>query len=280
MIQQVITSGWEDYELLATGDGLRTERFGEHIITRAEPNVLWAGGKASSHPAVAVFQAGEWKVTHELKKWKVTWKECTFNLKLTPFRHVGIFPEQAANWQWLGTKISNAIASGRTVRVLNLFAYTGGASMVSALAGAEVCHVDASKGVVQWASENARASGVPADRIRWIVDDVRKFVAREVKRGAKYDLILLDPPVFGRGTKGEVWRLEEDLASLLKSVAQLYSAEPLGFLLNFYATEVYPEAIARMAQQIMPSFQLELAELCLSESKSEALFQTGYIVRA
>ena len=278
-MKQIITPAWEAYELLKTGDGERIERFGEYVLSRPEQTALW-GLVGSTPKTAATFQSGEWRMHKEIDFWNIKWRDITFTLKLTPFRHVGIFPEQASNWEWLQEKVKVAGASGKKVRVLNLFGYTGGASIAAALAGAEVCHVDASKGAVHWASENARASEVPNDRIRWIVEDARKFVAREVRRGSVYDVVLLDPPVFGRGNQGEVWRLEEDLRPLLQDISRLFSKEPVAFLLNFYATEVYPESIARMVREVIPQFTLDLAELCLAESDGENILQTGYLLRS
>ncbi len=281
-LETIIAQNWSDYELLQSGDGRRLERFGQNIISRPESNALWhitehhAGWKT----AQGIFEQGEWTREPSAKGWNMKWQGVEFALKPTPFRHVGIFPEQSANWEWLTKIIQDSVKKGVKPRVLNLFAYTGGASIAAALAGADVCHVDASKGVVHWASENSRASKVASESIRWIVDDVRKFIAREIRRGNTYDIILLDPPVFGRGSQGEIWRLEEHLPLLLSDLGQIFSEKPLGFLLNFYATEIYPEAIFRLTQSIVTQLPLSLYSLCLEESVSKNLLQTGYLVRS
>jgi len=281
LLETITAKNWEGYELIQAGEGRRLERFGDQIIERPEPNALWQISEYDSRwqEVSASFKEGEW--SREIAEdWSIAWKGVKFDLKTTPFRHVGVFPEQSANWEWLTELVGKAVVAGKKPKVLNLFAYTGGASVAAALAGAQVCHADASKGVVHWASENARHSKAAPESTRWIVDDVRKFVSREVRRGNTYDIILLDPPVFGRGRQGEVWRLEEDLPELLSDLSQLFTGEPLGFLLNFYATEVYPESILRLAESYITQLPLKLSSLCLEESKTKKLLQTGYTVRS
>jgi 23S rRNA (cytosine1962-C5)-methyltransferase len=280
-MKTIITPAWADYELLQTGDGRRLERFGKHLVSRPETSVLWnvSDPRPEWHETDAVFEGGEWVRDRVSEDWTVTYEGVTLRLRPTPFRHVGIFPEQAANWSWLRQKVAEIVAKGRKPRVLNLFAYTGGASIAAALSGAEVTHVDASKGSVFWASENARLSGLSEKAIRWIVDDVPKFIAREVRRGATYDIILLDPPTFGRGSKGEIWRLADHLPALLEDVGALMP-EPKGLLLNFYATELYPESVLRLAQEHISGLDLELATLSLAENDGKSLLQTGYLVRS
>jgi 23S rRNA (cytosine1962-C5)-methyltransferase len=272
----------EGYELLDSGNGLRLERFGQHTVVRPDPSVLWDPA-SPKHPAWinpdAQFTDTEnekWRLRKPQLQdgWEVNLLDFRMLIKPTPFRHVGLFPEQAANWEWL-----QKVCRGGKAKVLNLFGYTGAASIAAAKAGALVTHVDSSKGTVYWASENAKRSKV--ENIRWIVDDVQKFVAREVRRGAKYDVIILDPPVFGRGAKGEIWRLEEDLPELLMTLNQLLSEKPAGFLLNFYATTLYPESMLRLTEQALKGMiPVELQSLCLQETESGKLLQSGYSVRS
>ncbi len=283
----LIVAPSEAYELIDSGNGLRLERFGQHTVVRPDPSVLWKP-TTPSHPAwinpdlTFMDVDGErWRLRKpEYEKgWEVVFEGAKAMVKPTPFRHVGVFPEQAANWEWIKGSVRKV--KGAKPKVLNLFGYTGVSSIVAAKAGALVTHVDSSKGTVFWASDNAKRSGI-TEGIRWIVDDVQKFVSRELRRGAKYDLIIMDPPVFGRGAKGEIWRIEDDLAQLLSDVRQLLSPEPIGLVLNFYATALYPEAIARLAEQAMQGMagELRLYSLCLSESESGKLLQSGYTLRS
>lgn len=283
----IITPPTEGYELIDTGNGLRLERFGQHTVVRPDSSVLWKPTNPQ-HPAwinpdarFAEEAEGHWVLRKPglREGWEARFGAARVLVKPTAFRHVGVFPEQAANWDWLEGRIQD---TKKPVKVLNLFGYTGIASVVAAAAGAQVTHVDASKGTVFWASENARRSGLGEKGIRWIVDDVQKFVARELRRGTSYDLIIMDPPVFGRGSKGEIWRLEDNLAELLGAVQRLFTKEPLGFLLNFYATPLYPEALLRLVQDtvgtVVPG--CALASLCVTESESKKPFQCGFSVRS
>jgi len=277
-----------DYALLDSGEGRRLERFGKRLISRPDGNVLWSKTAPEKwHNLAAEFKVGSsekgWEYTDKEAEegWTIAWKNCRFLVKPTPFRHMGLFPEQAVNWEWLREKIVEN--PDRKVRVLNLFAYTGAASVVAAKAGAQVCHVDASVGSIKWAQDNARASNLSETAIRWIADDVLKFLRREVRRGNHYDVIMLDPPVFGRGPKGEIFRLEERLEELLQLCNQLLSEKPLGFLLNFYATALYPESVARLATSILNkkfNKSLELASLCIEEEASDNLLPTGFLLRS
>lgn len=193
---------------------------------------------------------GEWEFFDLPKQWTINYKGLTFNLKPFSFKHTGLFPEQAANWDWFREKISHA---GRPVKVLNLFAYTGGATLAAAQAGAQVTHVDASKGMVGWAKENAKSSGLEDAPIRWIVDDCVKFVEREIRRGTRYDAIIMDPPSYGRGPKGEIWKIEDAIHPLVKLCAQLLSDKPLFFLINSYTTGLAPSVLSyMMAVEICP----------------------------
>lgn len=277
-MKTITTSGWEGYELLQSGNRQRLERVGDFCIVRPDPNAIWPLSQPVDprwKQADAVFgQNGDsrnpWQFRGNVPEdWFLTWNDCRFRVHLTPFRHIGVFPEQAAQWQWLDEIVQPQ------QRVLNLFAYSGAATVVAARKGAAVTHVDASKPAVEWAADNARINQV---EVRWMVEDVRKFVKREVRRGNKYDVILLDPPVFGRGTKGEVWRLEENLPELLTDLRQL-STPDTKIWLNFYAAAAYPLTVQRLAEQALGR-SLELGALSLCESVSENLLQTGFLLRS
>lgn len=290
---KVIAPSFPDYKLLDSGDGKRLERFADKIIVRPDPNVLWPKSQPK-HPGWtnpdALYQNQSspkgWLCSPSLLEgWAFKYDEASFQVRPTPFRHMGIFPEQADNWIWLKNLINKRASSNPDKvkpKVLNLFAYTGAASILAALAGASVCHVDASKASIKWAKQNASLSGLSEEAIRWIVDDATKFLQREIRRGSRYDLIIMDPPVFGRGPKGEIWRLEERIAQLMSLTKELLSPSPLGVLLNFYATAIYPECIARVAQTEMAGVslpQLELGSLNLEEECSKKLLCTGFFLR-
>ncbi len=235
-----ISDKWKDYELIDTSDGLRLERWGSHILVRPDPQIIWKNKKNSPlwNKANGVYRrsssgGGEWTKKNVPDEWNISYGELKFVIKPTGFKHTGLFPEQAANWDWFSSLIKNA---GREIKVLNLFAYTGGATVAAAKAGASVCHVDASKGMTQQAKENARLSGLENAHIRYIVDDCMKFIEREIRRGNKYDGIIMDPPSYGRGPSGEIWKLEENICSLIERSAMLLSDDPLFFLLNSYTT--------------------------------------------
>lgn len=234
-----IADGWKDYELLDTSDGQRLEKWKKYTLVRPDPQVIWNGVK--SHPlwkkADGIYSreggGGKWVKLDVPESWNISYKELTFKIKPMGFKHTGLFPEQAVNWDWFSSLIKNA---GRPIKVLNLFAYTGGATIAAAKAGASVCHVDASRGMVQTAKENAALSGLSEAPIRYIVDDCAKFVEREARRGNKYDGIIMDPPSYGRGPSGEVWKLEDNIGKFVSSAAALLSDDPLFFLVNSYTT--------------------------------------------
>ncbi len=242
------TEHWKDYELLDTSDGERLERWGKYILVRPDPQIIWHG--AATHPAWkradAVYRrsslgGGAWKQNRLPAEWRITYRDLTFLIKPMGFKHTGLFPEQAANWDWFGEKIKKA---GRPIKVLNLFAYTGGATVAAAKAGASVVHVDAAKGMVAQAKENARLSGLADAPIRYIVDDCKKFVEREIKRGNFYDAVIMDPPSYGRGPSGEIWKIENSIDELVELAAKLLSREPLFFLINSYTTGLSPLAMS------------------------------------
>ncbi|MCJ7834762.1 class I SAM-dependent methyltransferase [Cuneatibacter sp. NSJ-177] len=243
-----IADQWNDYEILDTSRGEKLERWGNYVLVRPDPQVLWdterrlpGWRKPNAHYHRSSHGGGQWEFFQLPEQWSIHYKELTFQLKPFSFKHTGLFPEQAANWDWFSEKIRKA---KRPVKVLNLFAYTGGATLAAASAGAAVTHVDASKGMVGWARENAKSSGLESAPIRWIVDDCIKFVEREIRRGNHYDGIIMDPPSYGRGPKGEIWKIEEAIHSLVQSCAKLLSEEPLFFLINSYTTGLAPAVLS------------------------------------
>ncbi len=242
------TASFGDYEIIDASGGEKLERWGDHILIRPDPQIIWntprenpLWGRAEGRYIRSSKGGGQWEFhTRMEESWTIGWGELRFRIRPTGFKHTGLFPEQAVNWTWMGERIRAARASGRTVRVLNLFAYTGGATLACAAAGAEVCHVDASRGMVAWARENAALSGLEDRPVRWIVDDCEKFVARELKRGKRYDGIIMDPPSYGRGPGGEVWKLEEQIYDMVSLCVRALSEAPLFFLLNSYTTGLSP----------------------------------------
>lgn len=234
---------WKEYELIDTGGGEKLERWGEIVLRRPDPQIIWplpketeAWRKADAHYLRSSSGGGQWRYHKPIpERWTIGYRGLSFHIKPTGFKHTGLFPEQAINWQWMMDKIQGA---GRRIRVLNLFAYTGGASVACAYAGAEVCHVDASKGVVQWAKENLHLSGLGDRPVRFITDDVFKFVQREQRRGSKYDAIIMDPPSYGRGPNGETWKLETNLYPFVESCMSILTDRPLFFLINSYTTGI------------------------------------------
>lgn len=241
-------SSWNDYELIDATNGERLERWGDIILIRPDPQVIWKTPKKNPlwQSAHAIYHrsntgGGIWQ---KLKKmpdiWSIKYKNLSFNLKMMGFKHTGIFPEQATNWDSIEEKIKSA---HKPMKILNLFGYTGAATLAALSAGASVCHVDASKGTVNWAKENAAASGLLNKSVRWIVDDCAKFVQREIRRGRKYDGIIMDPPSYGRGPSGEIWKLEEQLFSLLNLCVEVLSDKSQFFILNSYTTGLSPSTM-------------------------------------
>lgn len=245
-----IADHWKDYEVIDCSDGEKLERWGDYILVRPDPQVIWdtprtqpGWKKKNGHYHRSNKGGGEWEFFHLPEQWDIHYRNLTFRLKPFSFKHTGLFPEQAVNWDWFSGKIRHA---GRPIRVLNLFAYTGGATLAAAAAGASVTHVDASKGMVTWARENAVSSGLGDAPVRWIVDDCVKFVQREIRRGSLYDAIIMDPPSYGRGPKGEIWKIEDAIFPLIRLCAQLLSDKPLFFLVNSYTTGLQPAVLAYM----------------------------------
>lgn len=241
---------WKDYEVLDTSSGEKLERWGDYILVRPDPQVIWNTRRTApewkrknGHYHRSSKGGGQWEFFDLPEQWEISYGELTFHLKPFSFKHTGLFPEQAVNWDWAGEQIRSA---GRPVRILNLFAYTGGATVACAKAGAAVTHVDASKGMVSWAKENAAASGLADAPIRYLVDDCVKLVEREIRRGNKYEGIIMDPPSYGRGPKGEIWKIEEKVYPLIQLCTSLMSEDPLFFLINSYTTGLQPAVLSYM----------------------------------
>ncbi len=250
-----IASNWKDYEVLDTSGGEKLERWGNYILVRPDPQVLWntphnhAGWKKKNgHYHRSSQGGGEWEFINLPKEWTINYNDLTFNLKPFSFKHTGLFPEQAVNWDWFSSIIKK---SSRPLKVLNLFAYTGGATLAATKAGATVTHVDASKGMVNWAKENAVSSGLEQAPIRWLVDDCVKFVEREIRRGNTYDGIIMDPPSYGRGPKGEIWKIEESIFPFIELASKLLSNDPAFFLVNSYTTGLQPAVLSYMIQTVV-----------------------------
>ena len=246
-----IANSWKDYEILDMANGEKLEKWGKYVLIRPDPQIIW---KDKAFPkewknANAIYKrsktgGGGWEYKTKLPQaWQIKYRDLVFNLKPMGFKHTGLFPEQAVNWDWMINKIKT---SKREIKVLNLFAYTGGASVACLSAGASVCHVDSSKGMVAWAKENVISSNLQDKPIRYIIDDVVKFVQREIRRGNKYDAIIMDPPSYGRGTSGEVWQFEEHISGLIELCMQVLSENPLFFLINSYTTGISAEVLANI----------------------------------
>jgi 23S rRNA (cytosine1962-C5)-methyltransferase len=257
-----IADRWKDYELLECGEGMKRERWGPYTLVRPDPQIIWprhgspgtgwADWDGYYHRSES--GGGRWEFRRELPgDWKVGYEALglTFKIKPTSFKHTGLFPEQAVNWDWISERIRAARAAGRAASMLNLFGYTGAATCAAAKAGASVCHVDASEGMVKWCRENAALSGLADAPIRTIVDDCLKFVRREAKRGHRYDAIIMDPPTYGRGSSGEMWRLEDSLWELLLACRALLSDSPLFFLINAYTARLSPTVAANLLDELM-----------------------------
>lgn len=254
---------WNDYEVIDCSKGEKLERWGDYLLVRPDPQVIWdtpkkekGWRKMNGYYHRSSKGGGEWEFFQLPKEWTIQYslpinKKLTFHLKPFSFKHTGLFPEQAANWNWFSQLIADAVSKGRQVKVLNLFAYTGGATLAAAAAGASVTHVDASKGMVTWAKENAISSGLKDAPIRWLVDDCVKFVEREIRRGNHYDAIIMDPPSYGRGPKGEIWKIEESVYPLIQLCSQILTDNPLFFLINSYTTGLQPAVLSYMISTVL-----------------------------
>jgi 23S rRNA (cytosine1962-C5)-methyltransferase len=283
-----INEYWKDYELLDATNGERLERWGKYILIRPDPQVIWNSPRR--HPLWnnphgvyrrAKSGGGQWIVSKMPADWNIQYRDLTFKLRPMGFKHTGLFPEQAVNWDWFSGIIRNAreMNPAYQPKVLNLFAYTGGATAAAAKAGAAVCHVDASKGMVQAAKENLRLSGLGEAPVRYIVDDCRKFVEREIRRGNRYDGIIMDPPSYGRGPNGEVWKLEECAYELLSLVVQILTDKPLFFLINSYTTGLSPASMGYMLMDLLPKSIAKSGELSVGEL-ALPITQTGLYLPA
>lgn len=253
-----IAQNWKDYEVIDCSSGEKLERWGDYILCRPDPQVIWdtpktqgAWNQLNAHYHRSQQGGGEWEFLNLPEQWSIHYGSLTFQLKPFNFKHTGLFPEQSVNWDWFSQKIRQA---NRPVKVLNLFAYTGGATLAAAAAGASVTHVDASKGMVTWAKENAASSGLKDAPIRWIVDDCVKFVEREIRRGNHYDAVIMDPPSYGRGPKGEIWKIEDAVYPLIKLCAQLLFGNPLFFLVNSYTTGLQPAVLHYMISTALKKY--------------------------
>ncbi len=277
-----VADQWKDYEIIDCSRGEKLERWGNYVLLRPDPQVLWdtprknpAWKKLNGHYHRSNKGGGEWEFFDLPEQWSINYKDLTFHLKPFTFKHTGLFPEQATNWDWFSEKIRNA---NREVKVLNLFGYTGGATLAAAKAGAKVTHVDASKGMVTWGKENAVSSGLGDAPIRWLVDDCVKFVEREIRRGNHYDGIIMDPPSYGRGPKGEIWKLEEKIHPFIALTSQLLSDNPLFFLVNSYTTGLAPAVLTYMiSTEVCTKFggHVESQEIGLPVTESGLILPCG-----
>ncbi|MFZ2522117.1 MAG: class I SAM-dependent methyltransferase [Minisyncoccia bacterium] len=287
----LVTEKSKDYELLDSGEGEKLERYGQYVLRRPDPQVLWAKSlskkewEGADSTYVRSGASGKW--LKPLENWQITLEELTFNVSLLPSKHLGVFPEQVGQWKWLEGKIKRdtniRIHANNTnrIKVLNLFAYTGGATMACARAGAEVYHIDSSKFAVDLARKNLKDSGLEEKPVRFIVDDVRKFVEREIKRGNKYDVILLDPPVYGKGVKKEVWKIENDLLPFLKRVKSVLSKDPIAIVLNGYASNYSAETYKQVLEDLTKDLGGKTAcgELSIKETNTHRLLTAGIFAR-
>ena len=261
-----IVDKWKDYEVIDCSGGEKLERWGDYTLVRPDPQVIWDTPKKekgwkhmNGHYHRSSKGGGEWEFFNLPEEWTIHYslpinKELTFHLKPFSFKHTGLFPEQATNWNWFSQLIHSEVKKGRPVKVLNLFAYTGGATLAAAASGASVTHVDASKGMVTWAKENAVSSGLGDAPIRWLVDDCVKFVEREIRRGNHYDAIIMDPPSYGRGPKGEIWKIEESIYPLVQLCSQILTDDPLFFLINSYTTGLQPAVLSYMIHTVLGKY--------------------------
>ncbi len=273
---------WNDYEVIDASDGEKLERWGDYLLVRPDPQVIWKTEKKHSgwrkknaHYHRSSKGGGEWEFFHLPEEWTISYKNLRFHLKPFSFKHTGLFPEQAVNWDWFSDLIQKA---ERPVKVLNLFAYTGGATAAAAKAGASVTHVDASKGMVLWAKENAAASGLADAPIRWLVDDCAKFVEREIRRGNTYDAIIMDPPSYGRGPKGEIWKMEDSIFPFLNLTARILSDRPLFVLLNSYTTGLQPAVLSYLMNTVFTAKfggHVEADEIGLPVTESGLILPCG-----
>jgi 23S rRNA (cytosine1962-C5)-methyltransferase len=285
-----ITKPQKEYELIDSGEGEKLERFGDFVLRRPDPQALWnkrltSKVWADAHASfVRSGNVSKWVFKEGVPKdWNINSNDLIFNISPTPFKHTGIFPEQIVNWQWTEAivKSEKSKVESKEIRVLNLFGYTGGATLACAKAGANVCHVDASKSSIAWARENAKLSGLENAPIRWILEDAYEFVRKEIKRGRKYDGIIMDPPAFGHGPNGEMWRIEENLIAFLEDTKKLLSDDPIFFLVNGYASGYSSVAYKQNITDLVEKFggTIEDGELAIAETGSDRLLPSGIFAR-
>lgn len=283
-IPVVSPSDWTDYELIDSGDGEKLERFGDYTVIRPDPRIIWHKmapiadwSRVDAQYIRNSVTEGTWKFNRQPPNpWIIRYGKIAFTLKPTDFKHTGVFPEQAVNWNWiLDSKRSGCL------NILNLFAYTGGSTQAALLSGCRVTHVDSAKSAISWAHDNIRAAGINEGSVRWIIDDVPKFIKREIKRRHKYDGIIMDPPRFGRGSKGEVWKLEKDLPNLLTSLREILVPEPEYVIVNIYAADISALALKNLFSQTFSQLkgQTECFELALKETFSRRLVPSGICAR-
>lgn len=283
----LLADQWKDYEVIDSCDGEKLERWGDYLLIRPDPQVIWTTPKThqgwkkpNAHYHRSSKGGGEWQFFNLPNVWEISYRNLRFRLQPFSFKHTGLFPEQAVNWDWFSKLISDAKKENpnRQIKVLNLFAYTGGATLAAAAAGAEVTHVDASKGMVTWAKENAAVSGLGDAPIRYIVDDCQKFVEREIRRGNRYDAVIMDPPSYGRGPKGEIWKMETSLHPFLKLTCEVLKEKPLFFLINSYTTGLQPAVLSYLMNiELVQRFggQVTASEIGLPVGKGNLVLPCG-----
>ena len=282
----IIANNWKDYEILDMADGEKLERWGKVVLVRPDPQIIWKERtfqnkwkNINARYNRSKTGGGSWEYTSNLPKvWQIEYKNLVFNIKPMGFKHTGLFPEQAVNWEWMIDKIKS---EKREIKVLNLFAYTGGATVACLSSGASVCHVDSSKGMTSWAKENVISSGLEKANVRYIVDDVFKFVNREIRRGNKYDAIIMDPPSYGRGANGEVWRFEENIDELIKLCSKVLSDNPLFFLVNSYTTGISSTVIENILKMNLglKNGKYSCGEIGLPMSNSDLVLPCGIFAK-
>lgn len=288
-MQILISKNWDDYQLIDSGNGFRLEKFGHYIIVRPDPQAIWKPTLSEEEweKAAVTFKrtkadSGIWQYKAKLpEKWKMSYKNLSFWSRLTSFKHTGVFPEQSLQWDFIQEKINSRIGSDNPHQpsVLNLFGYTGIASLAAAAAGAKVTHVDASRPSITWARDNQKLSGLEDKPIRWILEDAVKFVEREIRRGSFYDGIIMDPPVYGHGPTGQVWKFHDDFPKLMKSVSSILSPHPLFVVVNAYAISSSAIMLENVMKDYLPQGNSEVGELCLEESAGKRLLSTGIFAR-
>ena len=286
-----VADRWEDYELIDCSHGEKLERWGDVYLVRPDPQAIWDTPRKNPHWQTrngryirSESGGGSWDKDAVPESWDIHYADLTFRVRPMNFKHTGLFPEQATNWDWSAGLIRNAVSQGRTPKILNLFAYTGGATVACAKAGASLVHVDASKGMTNAARENMQLSGLAEAPCRYIVDDCQKFVEREIRRGNRYDAVIMDPPSYGRGPRGEVWKLEECAAELIETIVQVLSDEPLFFLINSYTTGLSPAVMQYILLRALPKSlrakaEVEVGETGLPVTESGLVLPSGASVR-